>query len=88
MTAPEPSVHGDARNPSSGTSGRGEPVERLSGRFSAQSRELCPESDEHHANVWFCLTCRLIEQRLQPITKALKGVLDDADLTFNWEGRS
>lgn len=49
-------------------------------------RDLCPESDEHHDSVWFCLTCRMIEQRLRPIAEILKDDLADADLTmeFKW----
>lgn len=50
--------------------------------FAAQARQMCPESDDHHDRVWFCLTCRALESRLTPITEALKDVLADADLTI------
>lgn len=48
-------------------------------------RDLCPESDEHHDSVWFCLTCRMIEQRLRPVSEVLKDVLMGADLTVEYE---
>jgi hypothetical protein len=55
--------------------------------FAAQARSLCPESDEHHDRVWFCLTCRMLEQRIQPVSEVLRDVLADADLTLqvNWK---
>ncbi|MCV7255669.1 hypothetical protein H7J86_26240 [Mycobacterium hackensackense] len=50
----------------------------MTGRpFAAQARRLCPESDEHHARVWFCETCRLLEMRLTPITTIMRDLLDD-----------
>lgn len=52
--------------------------------FAAQARELCPESDEHHAAVWFCQTCRLLEMRLTPITDVLGDLLKDAELTVTY----
>lgn len=48
--------------------------------FAAQARDLCPESAEHHDNVWFCMTCKAIERRLGPIGETLQQVLLDADL--------
>ena len=54
--------------------------------FAARARELCSESDEHHDQVWFCTTCHLLEQRLTPITDALAGVLEDANLTITVKG--
>lgn len=55
--------------------------------FARQARELCPESDEYHDQVQPCPHCKLLEQRLTPITEALADVLKDADLTveFRWE---
>lgn len=50
-------------------------------RFAAQTRELCPESDEHHEKVWFCLTCKALESRLTPISEALADLLADESLT-------
>ena len=54
--------------------------------WSARARELCPESDEHHERVWFCMTCRTLAFRLQPISEVLADVLADADIsiTFDW----
>lgn len=52
--------------------------------FAERARELCSESDEHHDRVWFCQTCRMLEQRLTPIADALREVLDDADLTVSY----
>lgn len=54
--------------------------------FAARARELCSESDEHHDQVWFCTTCHLLEQRLTPITDALAGVLEDANLSITVKG--
>lgn len=48
----------------------------------AKARELCPESDDHHVRVWFCMTCRGIAQRLQPVSEVVADVLADADLTL------
>lgn len=48
--------------------------------FLAQARRLCPETDEHHDRVWFCMTCRMFEQRLTPITVLLADLLFDASL--------
>jgi hypothetical protein len=50
--------------------------------FAKRARELCPESDEHHDQVWFCMTCRMLELRLTPVTTLLADVLEDADLTL------
>ncbi len=52
--------------------------------FAKRARELCPESDEHHDEVWFCTTCRLLEQRLTPIhmMPAFQALLEEADLTI------
>lgn len=47
-----------------------------------QARQLCPESDEHHDTVWFCMTCKGLESRLTPISEVLHDVLDDAALTI------
>jgi transcriptional regulator with XRE-family HTH domain len=52
--------------------------------YAAAARALCPESDPHHDRVWFCTTCRMLEQRLTPISDLLRGVLADADLTVTW----
>lgn len=35
--------------------------------ISHQARQLCSESDEHHDRVWFCMTCKTLEQRLMPV---------------------
>jgi hypothetical protein len=53
----------------------------------AQARSLCPESDEHHDRVWFCMTCKMLERRLTPISEVLRDVLWDSDLSvqFNWK---
>lgn len=52
--------------------------------FAAQARTLCPESDEHHARVWFCTTCRMIETRLTPLhmLPGMAELLADANLTM------
>lgn len=50
--------------------------------ISHQARERCPESDEHHDRVWFCMTCKAIEQRLMPIDEVLAPDLSAADLTI------
>ncbi len=50
--------------------------------ISHQAREHCSESDEHHARVWFCMTCKALEQRLMPVDAVLASVLADADLTI------
>lgn len=57
--------------------------------FAAQARSRCPESPEQHDRVWFCLTCRLLELRLTPVSEVLRDVLADADLTLqvNWKAR-
>lgn len=50
--------------------------------FAAQARNLCPESDEHHDRVWFCMTCYALRKRLEPISDVLRDVLHDAQLTL------
>ena len=52
--------------------------------ISHQARQLCSESDEHHDKVWFCMTCKMLEQRLMPISGALKALLEEADLTVEF----
>ncbi|WP_301119609.1 hypothetical protein [Mycolicibacterium fortuitum] len=54
--------------------------------FAARARELCSESDEHHDQVWFCTTCRLLEQRLTPISDVLADALKDAALSVTVKG--
>lgn len=41
--------------------------------YAAQARQMCPETDEHHDRVWFCLTCRGLETRLTPVSEFLAG---------------
>lgn len=53
--------------------------------YAAQARELCPESDEYHERVWFCGTCRLLEQRLTPVSDVLADALRDAGLTLTYD---
>lgn len=50
--------------------------------ISHRARELCSESDEHHARVWFCMTCKMLEQRLMPLSEVLASVLEDAGLAI------
>lgn len=50
--------------------------------ISHRARQLCSESDEHHDRVWFCMTCKMLEQRLMPIDAVLASALGDADLTI------
>jgi len=59
----------------------------MTGRpFAARARQLCTETDEHHARVWFCETCHLIERRLTPITDVLGDLLDDPTLRITvWQ---
>jgi hypothetical protein len=54
--------------------------------FAAQARQLCRESDEHHEKVWFCETCRMLEQRLTPIhmLPGIAEIMDDADITITY----
>lgn len=49
--------------------------------ISHRARQLCSESDEHHARVWFCMTCKMLEQRLMPISEVLADLLADAEVT-------
>lgn len=57
--------------------------------FAAQARQLCPESEEHHAKVWCCETCSLLEMRLTPVTHLIGDLLEDVDLhvTYHREVR-
>lgn len=57
--------------------------------FAAQARQLCPESDEHHAKVWFCRTCRMLESRLTPLhdIPGMAEVLTDANLSITVDNR-
>lgn len=57
------------------------------------ARQRCPESAEHHAQVWFCTTCRLIEARFTPIfdTETLRQLLFDSDVEVHckaYDGRA
>ncbi|OHT87131.1 hypothetical protein BKG68_12600 [Mycobacteroides saopaulense] len=45
--------------------------------IAARARELCSESEEHHAKTWFCMTCKLLEQRLTPTYDVLAPLLND-----------
>lgn len=44
-----------------------------------RARELCWESDEHHARVWFCMSCHALAQRLRPMwdDPAFKALLEE-----------
>lgn len=52
--------------------------------FAEQARALCTELQEHHDTVWFCLSCRLLEQRLTPLSMQpeMVALLKEADLTM------
>lgn len=58
----------------------------MSGEFARTARSLCTEDHDAPDAPWFCPNCRMLEQRLQPISDVLKDVLADADLTptINW----
>lgn len=47
--------------------------------YAAQARQMCPESDEHHDRVWFCLTCRGLETRLTPVSEFLAELLSEEE---------
>lgn len=51
---------------------------KIPAAISHRARQLCSESDEHHERVWFCMTCKMLEQRLMPISDVLASVLEDA----------
>lgn len=36
----------------------------------------------HHDRVWFCTTCKMLEQRLMPVSEVLASVLEDAGLAI------
>lgn len=50
--------------------------------ISHQARQCCPESDEHHGRVWFCMTCKALEQRLMPIEAILGDLVTDLSVTI------
>ncbi|RIT58862.1 hypothetical protein D2E90_20780 [Mycobacteroides abscessus] len=50
--------------------------------ISHRARQLRSESDEHHARVWFCMTCKMLEHRLMPVTDVLAALLNDAGLSI------
>ncbi len=56
--------------------------------YAKAARDLCPESDEHHAKTWFCTTCRMLESRLTPLHEipGMAEALADADvsITVDW----
>lgn len=59
----------------------GRPMVKASRGVSWRTRQLCSESDEHHERVWFCMTCKALEQRLAPVSETLAELLQSADLS-------
>ncbi|WP_234821250.1 hypothetical protein [Mycobacteroides abscessus] len=57
--------------------------------ISHRARQLCAESEEHHDRVWFCMTCKMLEQRLMPIGEVLADLLADVEVTVeSWPAKN